>query len=561
GAIIYLIYWIIRLIFMLPFPINIIVLAIVIFVIYKVSKSYQATSGLNSIPNFSTVNNDIYNKPETLPTTFQTKNPDFNANNFKQKVQTAFVAIQNAWMLQDISKVRKWITDGVYQRFNTQFIMMKAIEQVNEISDINIQQIYIDDVEEDGEYDIIHVGIQYSMYDGFSSKKFKRLNDGGTLHALEYWSFIKKSGVKEKDLYHTTNCPNCGGNLPDDGGETAKCPYCSTITYLGDYDWILAEITQPDDYHNSNKKYEKQGKFSKKIRAQIKEQQSFSLQLLEDKVSNGYMQMMTALMLKKPEIMRRFVADNLYEKLEQRIKSETPFVFNRLYLNHVTAFDYFVQDKQDNIVVALKCSSQKIQQPDSSNLQMEFSISSRDEVVIMSRDVDATKPNGALYAHSCPSCGAPIKDTTEVHCTYCNAVLNSTKFEWIISDWMSASEFEDFKRNNNSAFAIDKSLDDLNELFAVRDFALNNVIMMIAADGRITNQEAKFVETLAKKWNYNLDKIQGFLTMGINNKLVVRMPQDAKQKQKIIKLMEKAAMLDEQLTPEEEQLLQQVKNM
>ena len=192
GAIIYLIYWIIRLIFMLPFPINIIVLAIVIFVIYKVSKSYQATSGLNSIPNFSTVNNDIYNKPETLPTTFQTKNPDFNANNFKQKVQTAFVAIQNAWMLQDISKVRKWITDGVYQRFNTQFIMMKAIEQVNEISDINIQQIYIDDVEEDGEYDIIHVGIQYSMYDGFSSKKFKRLNDGGTLHALEYWSFIKK---------------------------------------------------------------------------------------------------------------------------------------------------------------------------------------------------------------------------------------------------------------------------------------------------------------------------------------------------------------------------------
>jgi hypothetical protein len=88
--------------------------------------------------------------------------------------------------------------------------------------------------------------------------------------------------------------------LPADGGETAKCPYCSTITYLGDYDWILAEITQPDDYYNSNAKYEKQGKFSKKIRAQMDEKQDFSLQLLEDKASNGYMQIMTALMLKKP---------------------------------------------------------------------------------------------------------------------------------------------------------------------------------------------------------------------------------------------------------------------
>ena len=101
---------------------------------------------------------------------------------------------------QELSAVRKWISDGVYQRFNTQFIMMKQIEQVNEISDINIQQVFMDDVESDGNYDIIHVGIRYSMYDAFTSNKFKQLNDGGPLQALEFWSFIKKSGVKEKDL-------------------------------------------------------------------------------------------------------------------------------------------------------------------------------------------------------------------------------------------------------------------------------------------------------------------------------------------------------------------------
>jgi predicted RNA-binding Zn-ribbon protein involved in translation (DUF1610 family) len=378
---------------------------------------------------------------------------------------------------------------------------------------------------------------------------------------MDFWSFIKKSGVKEKDLYHTTNCPNCGGNLPDDGGETAKCPYCGTTTYLGDYDWILAEITQPDDYYNANAKYEKQGKFSKKIREQIGEKQDFSLQLLEDKASNGYMQMMTALVTKKPEIARRFVSDVLYDKLESQIKSQSKFVFNRLYLNHVTTFDYYRKDNKDNIVIALKCSSQKIKNIDTNSPQFDYSIVAKDEVLIMSRDIGAGIPQGSLYAHSCPNCGAPIKDTVEINCSYCHAQLNSTKYEWIISDWMTANEFYSYKNSFDSSFVVDKKIDDLDDMFAVRDYALNNVLIMIAADGKISDEEMQYVNSLAKKWNYDLNKIQGFLMLARSNKLVIRMPQDAKQKQKIINLMEKAANLDNAITSEERALLEQVKNM
>ena len=563
GAIFYLIYTLLRLIFMLPFPINIIVLAVIIYVIYKVTKSYQATSGLNSIPNFNAPANGSFSnafKRDAISQDFLSRNQDFEASKFKEKVRTAFIAIQNAWMQQDLSNVRKWISDGVYQRFNTQFIMMKQLEQVNEISNINIQYTYIDDIENDGEYEIIHVGIKFSMYDGFISKKFPQLNDGGPLDGLEYWSFIKKSGVKEKDLYHTNNCPNCGGDLPADGGETAKCPYCSTITYLGDYDWILAEITQPEDYFNANSKYEKQGQFSNKIRALIGSQQDFSLQLLEDKAANGYMQMMTAMVLKKPEIMRRFVADNLYIKLEQRMQSEAKFVFNRLYLNHVTSFDFYKDNGKDNIVIALKRSSQRIRNIDTSP-QFDRSIIAQDEVLVMSRDSGVGNPKGSLYAHSCPNCGAPIKDTVDTKCSYCDAQLNSTKYEWIISDWWSAGEYASFKQSKQGALAINNAIDQLDDLFNVRDYALNNVLMMVAADGRITPEEEQYITTLAKKWNYDIGKIQGFISLAKNNKLVLRMPQDAKQKQKIIALMEKAANLDNTVTQEEQALLEQVRSM
>lgn len=563
GGIFYIVYFLFRLIFMLPFPLNIIVLALIIIGIYYASRKYQTISGLNDIPDFSSTSSSAYraaDMSDKVPEDMTSRNPDFDKEKFKQKVRTAFLAIQDAWMKQDLASVRKWISDGVYQRFHTQFLMMQQIEQVNEMADISIQNVWLDDVEADGQYDIIHVGIRYSMYDGFRSGKFPQLSDGGPLQAMEFWSFLKKSGVKEKDLYHSQNCPNCGGALPDDGGETARCPYCSTITYLGDYDWVLTEITQPDDYYNSNAKYGKQGKFSKQIREQIGDKQDLSLQLLEDKASNGYMQMMTALVLKKPEIARRFVSDHLFEQLQQRMQTEARFVFNRLYLNHVTTFDYYRSHGKDNIVLALKCSSQRIIHPEDKAV-FDRVITSHDEVLIMTRDVGAGKPQGSLYAHSCPNCGAPVGDTINLKCSYCDAQLNSTKYEWIISEWMSVAEYDTFRRSGVADMVIDKKVDVLDDLFAVRDYALNNVLIMVAADGRISEEEVQYVSGLAKKWNYDLQKIQGFLQLARNNKLTLRMPQDAKQRAKIITLMEEAANADNTVTAEEQELLDKVRSL
>ena len=557
-----IIFWIIRILFeiiwRLPFPINVIVLVIIAAAIYYFYKTSQASSGLNSIPtsSYSASKKDI-----ALPQSFVSKNTDFNVSLFKEKVRTSFKEIQNAWMLQDLSSVRKWISDGMYQRFNTQFLMMKQIDQTNEISDINIHNVFIDDVETDGVFDILHVGIQYTMYDGFESGKYTQLNDGGPSSLTEYWSFIKKSGVKEKDIYHSNNCPNCGGQLPANGGETARCPYCSTITYLGDYDWVLAEITQADDYLNSNSKFEKQGKFAQRILSKIKNKNDFSLQNLEDKASNGYMQMMTAFMLKKPETARRFVADNLYAKIESKIKTEPNYLFFRLYLNHVTSFDYFQKENKDNIVLALKRSQQRIFIANPDKPTFENVITSQNEVLILSRNINAQMPKGSLYAHSCPNCGAPIKDTVDTNCTYCTAQLNSTEFEWIISEWMTAAEYETWKKTEAPTLANNKKLDDLDELYDVRDYAFNNMMVMIAADGVFAKEEMDYANMIAKKWNYSTDKLQGLLDMAKQKELVIRMPENPKKKEKIIAQMEKVANLDGNISIEEAKILNDLKSV
>src|ERR1035441_8633816 len=59
----------------------------------------------------------------------------------KLKVQSSFIEIQNAWMHKDLKIVRKWISDGVYQRYTAQFGMMNKLSQVNKLSRIRNKRI------------------------------------------------------------------------------------------------------------------------------------------------------------------------------------------------------------------------------------------------------------------------------------------------------------------------------------------------------------------------------------------------------------------------------------
>ncbi len=127
-----------------------------------------------------------------LSAEFLKRNPGFEPMLLLVKVNTAFMAIQQAWMQQDMVSVRRWISDGVWQRFNTQFAMMRLLGQKNIVGDIAIRKIFIDAIEQDGAFDIIHVGIHFTAKDDFVSEKFPDLDQRGALEMLQYWSFMRR---------------------------------------------------------------------------------------------------------------------------------------------------------------------------------------------------------------------------------------------------------------------------------------------------------------------------------------------------------------------------------
>jgi uncharacterized Zn finger protein (UPF0148 family) len=535
----------------IPFPWNFIVIGLIILLVWWANKKSKQQTVLNQLPM-----QNMVDRQKVIERYLQV-NPTFNVETFKAKVKQAFNQIQEAWMLKDMSKVRKYISDGMYQRLNIQFKMMNILDQKNIIENLLVKNIVIDKIENDGKFDIIHIAVMASIVDKFVSTKYPQFNSGGSEEFVEYWSFIKRKGIPENDLYNTQNCPKCGAELPKNAGDVSQCTYCKTITNLGDYDWILSEITQADDYINSYTKASKESTLAIKVNELEKSNDDFSIQNIEDKASNGYLQMVTAKALKDATIMRRFVTDELYEKLSHF--EEGNIVYNRIYLNDVTLIGASQSDNKNILSIAIKSSFQRVLLHEGKATLLDSMVMSKTETVLMSRDVNPGLSKGSLYAHSCPSCGGPIKDTTDTKCQFCSAELNSTKNEWIITDILDVAGYKDYYQENQNDFIASVDIDKLESLYDVRDFAFNNVLVVMAADGVFEPQEVEMAQKLAKKWGYNVDRIQPMFDMAKSNGLIIRMPEEQKKRQKIYNLMEKAAGIDGNVSPEEQALLDSVK--
>lgn len=540
---------------LLPFPLNWICVIALVVGILVFSKLKKQGSILNKVQgNAVPTQKDVKGLAA-----YKLAHPDFNEQEFTAKVSKAFTDIQAAWSEKNISKVRRFISDGMYQRVNTQFKMMNILNQQNLLEKLEIKAVVIDKIETDSIFDVMHVGIFASIKDKFVSDTYSNLNTASYEEFVEYWSFIRKNSAVAKDMYHTNNCPNCGGDLSANMGDMCKCPYCGTITNSGEYDWVLAEITQADDYVTTSHLHDMSNTLSNKIEEISDADPDFAVQIIEDKASNGYLQIETARVLKDPKLMRRFVTDEFYNKFEIDIKSSGHFVYNRIFLNDVTLIGALQKDNKNILALAVKSSYQRVIISGGKAQLLDMAVVSKNEVVMMSKDIASGQNKGSVYAHQCPSCGGTISDTTDLNCPYCGSQINSTKNEWIISDVMAQNDYLNFFRDNSNFFIANVNPKKLDSMYKVRDYAFNNILIMIAADGVFDAEEIDFAKKTAKKWGYAPSKIEGMLDMAVNNKLVLRMPEDRKDCEKIYKLMIKTASIDGKIAPEEQALLDSVK--
>jgi rubrerythrin len=544
------------LLMLLPFPYNYISVVVLLVGVFFFNKLKKQGSILNKIPsNKVPVNHNLKDLKA-----FKEMHPEFDESEFIAKTGKAFYDLQKAWSDKDISLVRRYISDGMYQRVNTQFKMMDLLDQTNPMEKLSLKKEVIDKIESDGSFDVIHVAIYASIKNKYVSGKYPNLNIPIYEEFVEYWSFIRKNGASGVDMYSTYNCPNCGGLLPNETGDVSKCPFCGTITNSGEYDWVLSEITQADDYVTTNYLHDLSDSLYTKLENIMDTDPDFSKQIIEDKASNGFLQIGTAKVYKNADIMKRFVSDELFTRLKLDIETGPPFVYNRIYINDVTLIGALQKDGNNTLAVYIRSSFQRVSIINGKATFIDNSVMSRQNVMLMTRDINFLSNKGSLYAYQCSSCGGALQDTTDMNCPYCGSLLNSYKHEWIITDIMTQESYLTYYKENSKYFVANIDSKNIDKHMKVRDYAFNNVLIMIATDGVFDDEEMIFARKLAKKYGYSTKKVEGLFDMAKNNKLVIKMPESAIEREKIYKLMHKAAAIDGNICSDEQKLLDDVKS-
>lgn len=173
------------------------------------------------------------------------RDPVFNRQMFEDKVSTSFFKIQKAWCARDMDSARAYISESVVKRYNMQLESYRTSNTFNRLEDLSLDKVEIANIHSDDRFDTIDVAITATARDYKVNDKGEHVSGSKELETWdEMWSMIRSVSVvteEAKDI-HSDNCPSCGAPLSVNA--SGVCEYCETNVTKGDFDWVLAEITQ-----------------------------------------------------------------------------------------------------------------------------------------------------------------------------------------------------------------------------------------------------------------------------------------------------------------------------
>lgn len=178
---------------------------------------------------------------------FKTKYPSFNESAFTERVIYIFKILQQAWTSQKWELARPYETDHLFQTHLYWLNLYKKEQVRNVLKDIQVSKVHLVKIQSDAYYDALTVRVYASMID-YTETFSGNLMGGDPKHPRafsEYWTFIRRSGVKETGK-KTDQCPNCGNSLKI--GMVGKCEYCGSKITTGEFDWVLSMIEQDESY-------------------------------------------------------------------------------------------------------------------------------------------------------------------------------------------------------------------------------------------------------------------------------------------------------------------------
>lgn len=494
--------------------------------------------------------------------TIQARDPDFDQTVFLQRAANAFVTTQHAWSEQNLQMCRAFISDGVHERFDLYIAMQRAENIRNRLQDVRVTSHEIVAVTSDTHFDTIHVRMTASAISYNEGLKSGRRVSGNSdrvpISFTEIWSFSRRPGVRTNPNASLLDgsCPNCGG--PVEIVDRAACPQCDSIVNSGKYDWVLAEITQDEEWVVPPARHQMSG--WEQLSAK---DPGLNFQHIEDRGSVIFWRSLMAVYFDDIRYAAPVLAKDHHTipklwNLGMTRFWKTPAVgaVEVIHCEPAGSGEPF-----DRIHVLVRWSATRAEGERRNPRLLDQQRIYSHTLILKRRSTAKSSSDQAFSSFSCQGCGAPIDVGKADVCEFCQASLTDGSTDWVLEGVQPFNAMAAYSRETsrddtlNAAGGVERFE---NDRFLNEPELLAALAKMVASDGELDDKEKEYITDLAKRRGVPMDRLKQIFSAAIADDQPIQLPEAGDQARVFMDHLIRAALIDGRITGHEEQLLQRV---
>jgi tellurite resistance protein len=316
------------------------------------------------------------------------------------------------------------------------------------------------------------------------------IRSGGANTFEEIWSFTRLARSADapdrEGAQASGNCPKCAAPLSDAGG--SRCGNCGAVLNSGAYDWVLAEITQAEEWVSGNRNDLQPYYARLPAIAGTDSKDWLSPQELEDRASVVFIRYQSALHKGSLAALTMFLAPELLRRLSGESR-ERP-----LFQLAVGAVDLLAFAEAQGMVKAfIRVKYSGSERPDREGVFQE-------RYLVFSKAADAGTGKANLSCMTCPNCGGPIESSDQAKCAYCENILSSPAANWVLTEFGGRELLAEAAAARSSALSSiaggggRPSAQSANGQMRI----LSAIVSATLEDGAITPQEESTIREFAR---------------------------------------------------------------
>ncbi|MDP1824950.1 MAG: TIM44-like domain-containing protein [Archangium sp.] len=485
------------------------------------------------------------------------KDPQFDLMKFFDRTKREFLELQDAWFKRNLEPVRKYLSDATFQRLVTQLKLMELLGVRDAIADPQVLDLQIIGLEQNDSFDSVHIRVMAQLSDAEAPAN---ATDEQALAAArkvkpeqftEVWTFVRKPGAvtKVEGDVSQGKCPNCGA--PFEGGAANTCEFCGAIVNSGNYDWVLAEITQGSQFQPHPMTPD----------GFVKAKQSdpsLTTEALEDRASLVFWKWVESQSLGDAGRLAKVASASFQEEVKGGIehlgKQGKQKFFVECAVGAVNTQQLTQADGKDLAAVEIKWSA-KIGIGPKGGKPPALPSQPQRYVMLLERSSGAkSSADNGMSTNRCPQCAAPLTDNGQPSCEFCGALLSSGEKDWVMKDfgswewWRSKGGQPATSRAAPAAAKVP----DREE----RERLVYLMAAMAMADGVVDEGERKLLKMASDRWGIPWANIELALNApagSLFDKLIVKGSTEAES---FLKELVQVAMADGKVDSKEKKMLE-----